>query len=317
MLARNVQHQGDGSRSKVWEPDPFDGTDTTKLRTFLVQLQPNFNDRTCIFSEDRRKVNLAMSYLKGIVLAHFKNTLIEPDLIHPAAWDDNYKEFVSELKMYFGAPDIIGEAESKLKNLVMKPNQRIAKYLVKFNQLASITGWDNCALRHQFYHGLPGHIKDEVSWVGKPATLLELWTLAQQINGRYWEHEEETQQEQGNQPTDKANKSQNQQSSSSPNNNQNKHQKEPFVPRDPGLSSQNSNKKTLDVNDKIGKDGKLTVAERARCFANSLCLFCGGVGHTVKECPQTSSSATKAKGRAAKAQPKTKSDSTPAEDTKK
>jgi hypothetical protein len=58
--------------------------------------------------------------------------------------------------MYFGAPDIIGEAESKLENLVIKPNQRIAKYLVEFNRLDSITGWDNHALRHQFYHGLPG-----------------------------------------------------------------------------------------------------------------------------------------------------------------
>jgi len=43
-LARNVQHQGDGSRSKVREPDPFDRTDPTKLRTFLVQLQLSFND---------------------------------------------------------------------------------------------------------------------------------------------------------------------------------------------------------------------------------------------------------------------------------
>ena len=38
-LARNVRTQGDGSRAKVQEPDPFDGTDPTKLRTFLVQLQ--------------------------------------------------------------------------------------------------------------------------------------------------------------------------------------------------------------------------------------------------------------------------------------
>ena len=128
---------------------------------------------------------------------------------------------------------------------------------------------------------------------------------------------EETQRERGNQPTDKANKSHNQQSSSSSNNNQNKHQKKPFVPRDSGLSSQNSDKKTSDLNDKIGKDGKLTVTKQARHFANNLCLFCGGVGHTVKECPRTSSSAPKAKGRAAKAQPKTKSDSTPAEDAKK
>ena len=44
VLARTVQHQGDGSHSKVQEPDPFSGTDMTKLQTFLVQLQLNFND---------------------------------------------------------------------------------------------------------------------------------------------------------------------------------------------------------------------------------------------------------------------------------
>ena len=90
---------------------------------------------------------------------------------------------------------------------------------------------------------------------------------------------------------DKANKSQNQQSSSS-NNNQNKNKKKLFVPYDSGLSSQNFDQKTLDLNDKIGKDGKLTTAQRACQFANDLCLFCGGVGHTIKECPRTSSSAT-------------------------
>ena len=78
---------------------------------------------------------------------------------------------------------------------------------------------------------------------------------------RYWEREEETQRERGSQPLEKANKSQNQQSSSSLNNNQNKHQKKLFVPRDSGSSSQNTDKKTSDLNDKIGKDGKLTTAE--------------------------------------------------------
>ena len=72
---------------------------------------------------------------------------------------------------------------------------------------------------------------------------------------------------------EKANRSQNQQSSSSSNNNQNKHQKKLFIPRDSGSSSQNSDKKTSDLNDKIGKDGKLTIAERACHFTNNLCLF--------------------------------------------
>ena len=43
-LAKNVKHQGDGSRSKVREPDPFDRTDPAKLQTFLVQLQLSFRD---------------------------------------------------------------------------------------------------------------------------------------------------------------------------------------------------------------------------------------------------------------------------------
>ena len=74
----------------------------------------------------------------------------------------------------------------------MKPNQRITKYLVEFNRLATITRWDNCVFRHQFYCGLPACIKDEVSWVGKPITLPKLQALAQSIDGRYWEQEEET-----------------------------------------------------------------------------------------------------------------------------
>jgi hypothetical protein len=45
-----------------------------------------------------------------------------------------------ELKNYFGSPDAVGEAESKLKNLSMKPTQSIAKYIIEFNQHATITG---------------------------------------------------------------------------------------------------------------------------------------------------------------------------------
>jgi len=170
-LARNVQCQGDGPRSKVREPDPFDGTDPAKLWTFLVQLRLSFNDRPHAFADDRNKVNFAILYLKGIALPHFKNSLIEPDLLNLPAWDDDYGEFVLELKTYFESLDVVGEAESKLENLSMKPTQHITKYLVEFNRLATITGWDNHALRHQFYCGLPARIKDEVSRVGKPITL--------------------------------------------------------------------------------------------------------------------------------------------------
>ena len=63
--------------------DPFNGTDPTKLRTFLVQLRLGFNDCPRAFVNDRNKVNFAISYLKGIALTHFENSLIEPDLLNP------------------------------------------------------------------------------------------------------------------------------------------------------------------------------------------------------------------------------------------
>src|SRR6202040_324737 len=66
-----------------------------------------------------------------------------------------------------------------------------------------------------------------------------------------------------------------------------------------GSSLSNSEKKNPDLSDKLGKDGKLTQAEHTRRFNNNLCLFCGGVGHTAKECPKSSSSAMKAKAHAA------------------
>src|SRR6202040_1223551 len=173
-LARNVRTQGDGSQAKVQEPDPFDGTDPTKLQTFLVQLQLSFSDRPQSFGQDNWKVNFAISYVKGLALAHFENALIEPDVLAAASWPDNYSKLVSELKLYIGSPNTIGEAESRLQTLAMKPTQHIAKYLVDFTRLSTITGWDSRALRHQFYQGLPAQIKDEIARIGKPDTLSQL-----------------------------------------------------------------------------------------------------------------------------------------------
>jgi hypothetical protein len=152
--------------------------------------------------------------------------------------------------------------------------------------------------------------------MGKPNTLPDLQTLALSIDNRYWEREEETRRERGSQSLEKkTDKPQNQASSSSSNQNNQKHHKKSSTPNNSGSSNNNSKRKTSDLGDKLGKDGKLTAAERARRFANNLCLFCRGVGHTAKECPKSSSSAAKAKGRAAK----TKSDkpeTPPAEDLK-
>jgi len=61
-------------------------------------------------------------------------------------------------------------------------------------------------------------------------------------------------------------------------------------------SNQSSSGSRLDLTNKLGKDGKLTTDEHKRRLDNNLCMFCGGTGHFVDNCPKKTK---KAKARAA------------------
>jgi hypothetical protein len=104
----------------------------------LLQLELNFQDRAKAFRSDRANVTFAQSYLKGMALEWF-----EPDLLlldDPALcplWMNNFKEFVLELHTNFGPHDPVGDAENDLNHLSMKDSQRITKYVVEFNRIAS------------------------------------------------------------------------------------------------------------------------------------------------------------------------------------
>ncbi|KAG6327167.1 hypothetical protein ID866_11922 [Astraeus odoratus] len=108
------------ARTKVHEPNTFNGMDLKKLHEFLVQCKLNFHNRPQAFHSDAWKVSFALSFLKGITLTWF-----EPDLLDtiPGAdptWADDYSEFVIELTTNFGPHDPVGNAEHQLNNLSMK-----------------------------------------------------------------------------------------------------------------------------------------------------------------------------------------------------
>src|SRR6266481_7147234 len=43
------------NKVKLWDPDPFDRSDTRKLHTFILQCKLNFRDRSDLFQDDTTK----------------------------------------------------------------------------------------------------------------------------------------------------------------------------------------------------------------------------------------------------------------------
>ena len=272
---RRVRRDDETSgRTKLREPDQFDGTDPKKLRAFLIQCELNFQDQPRAFRTDCTKVTFVQSYLKGMALEWF-----EPDLLNNHAerklWMDSWQEFVLKLQLTFSPHDLIGDDENQLDKVHMKDNQWINKYLVEFNQITSqLRGYSEVALRHHFYNGLLDRIKDEICRVGKPQSLIDMHHLVHKVDARYWERKEEVQCASKQQaPSSSSNKS----SSGSNNNNatssktgQDKSKSSSSSSNNNNSSSSKASSSTTPVNSKLGKDGKLTPKERKRCQDNNL-----------------------------------------------
>jgi hypothetical protein len=293
------------SRTKIREPETFDGSDRNKLKPFLVQCELNFRDRPSAFSNDKAKVTYVLSFLQGSAFRFFVPDLANNRVICPK-WETDYDAFVLTLRTNFGPYDAEADAEDKIENLRMKENHRVTQYVVEFNELRSQITWNSSALRSRFYKGLPERLKDEVSKTGKPLTLDGMINLAQQLDARYWERRQEVNREQG---SHKPNKTPNNSDKSSPKPNPSSSSSTSQPKPNSGPLTNNSGqkpkvpeKKPSDLAEKLGKDGKLTPAERARRLAHNLCLFCGGLGHTARDCPKSSSNAAKTKARAARAE---------------
>jgi len=300
----SADRDSSSGRTKVCEPDTFDGTDPRKLRAFLVQCELNFQDRPKAFASDRARVTFAQSYLKGMALEWF-----EPDLLNSAnprahlLWMDNYAQFVSELKSNFSPHDPVGDAEHQLDNLSMKEGQKINKYMVEFNRLAGqVRGYGNGALRHIFYSGLPDRIKDKISCVGKPRTLDGYRTLAQTIDARYWERKSEVARQTKSSMSSTSNSaSKGNSSTSSDSKGKTKEKDNKNKSSDKSKSSSGAKPPSSETPAHLGKDGKLTEEERQRCIKDKLCMFCGQPGHMARDCPKSTSKSSKAKAHAAKA----------------
>ena len=91
------------SSVKVWDPDPFDGSDPKKFQGLLLECKLNFLAQLKAFCMENAKVNYAMSFLKGTALNYFELFLDTPD--NEPAWLKDYELFI---EVYGGWPSLSG-----------------------------------------------------------------------------------------------------------------------------------------------------------------------------------------------------------------
>ncbi len=281
------------NKVKLRDPDPFDGSDTWKLRTFILQCKLNFRDRSDLFQDDTMKVNYMLSYLKGTALDCFEPALLETP--EPACLS-NFALFLEELEASFGSYDPVSEAEAELEGLRMQENHQATKYFIKFMQLAAHVQWGEAALLRQAYNGLTKCIKNDMVHHDKPTTLLGLWKVVQAIDARYWERHAEVSCETTT-ATTSGHRSEKSDSSKtdtkSKGSSQSQQKSTPGSSQSKGSSSE-PRKFIPDLTSKLGKDRNLTPQEHQHHMDKNLCLFCGTPGHVAKECPKSMSVASKA-----------------------
>ena len=265
-----------------------------------MQLTLVFSNSPEAYQDDRSKVVYALSFLRGTTMNWFEPGLLDIDNFEPE-WYNNYSTFLQELRINFGPHDATGDAEAALAKLKMKDTARITQYIVEFNSIASQLDWNDGALRHHFYSGLPDRIKDDVSRFGKPPTLVGMRFAAQQADARYWERRTEIQRDQGSKHPNKsssdnkqATSSNSTSTSSGPLSKKKKKGKTENSSNNAATSSStsgtpsSSSKPSEDLSKVLDKNGKLTATEKQRRKENNLCLWCAKPGHMANACPLNS-----------------------------
>ena len=181
-------------RVKVNPPDEFDGRDPKKLRSYLVSCNLVFRADPNSFATSDKKVNYALSFLRGSAQRHFDSQLEDEEELDfiPPDWLNDWSVFVRELKKMFGDPNAEANAESELSSLRMRNNQKFTDFLVEFNSVAVQVKWNTDAIRYQLRTALPARIKEVLALVEEPRDLDAFKATVQSIDRRYWERQSES-----------------------------------------------------------------------------------------------------------------------------
>jgi hypothetical protein len=242
------------------KPPTYDRKNRKEAQTFIAHLKHYINGNPETFLTDDAKITFAVSYLRD---AAFK--WVEPHLLKgssPLLHD--FQLFLDELLRNLGDPDRTRTLTKELQAL--KQVGSAAHYTSQFYQVSSFLGWNDEALRGQYYTGLKPEVKDALAYASEdPQTLKDLSDLAIKLDNRLYDR--------------RMNKS-------GPNNrHQGPQQTREATLQAPQAPTSDPTPMDLDSTATLRKFKPLTDAEKRYRQENHLCLYCGNKGHKANQCP--------------------------------
>jgi hypothetical protein len=146
-----------GSRKGQTDPEKFTGEDRHKLRSFIALLRLRVIDRPGEFPDEQSKLRYAFSRLEGAALEQLIH-LVDNNHVDL----DNFDTFVTSLEEAYSDPDHANTAERALSKL-RQGNRDFVSYYAEFQRLIADLQWNNAAKRAALHRGLSKELKDILS----------------------------------------------------------------------------------------------------------------------------------------------------------
>lgn len=221
---------------------------------FLLQCRLAFSRSPSLFPNHSAKITFLVNALKGRALRWSQAYLTSHSLDTLTS-----EQFIRDFSLVFDQPLHQEEAAQRLIAL-RQGNRSAADHSIDFRIAAEEAGWGETALKGIYISSLSDNIRDQLATRDDPTSLDELITLSVKIDNRIRERRRKT--------------------------NYTTHNPTFFVPAssESVLPPRSSQSFTEPEPMQIGRT-RLTPEERQRRFRDKVCLYCGGKGHFVANCP--------------------------------
>lgn len=248
-------------RATAPDPELFDGN-RDKLKSFISHLSIKLRNDAHQYPTPQHQLGYAVGFLRGPAFTQIE-PLVKVDRIDLP----DVAALVRILENAFGDPDREATAEKKIKN-IKQGNREFSVYYAEFQRYAADLDWNEKAKKSALTDGLCDEIQTLLLSADQPPKDLNEYAMfLQRMDNRIRLHKAKK----GGQRTTTTTTTTSRATTSTATSSSRPRPNSP---------------EPMDLSAGAGKR-RITAEERQKRMQEGRCLYCGGLGHLVRQCPST------------------------------